>query len=126
LVLQAVIDSPWVPGVREYLVSHHGRQHFVLITATPQEEIEQILRTLDLTVCFRAVYGAPMPKATAIGDVLAKLSSPAQQALVVGDSQTDLEAAQTNGVPFLLRRTSLNHELQARHPVPAFDGLNHE
>ncbi len=126
LVLQAVIDSPWVPGVREYLVSHHGRQHFVLITATPQEEIEQILRTLDLAACFRTVYGSPTPKATAIRDVLSRLSISAQQALVVGDSQTDLDAAQANGVPFLLRRTSLNQTLQARHPAPAFDGLNHE
>ena len=37
LVLQKVIDSPWVPGVREYLLLNSGIQYFVLVTATPQD-----------------------------------------------------------------------------------------
>ena len=40
-VQQAVIDSPWVPGVREYLRANHERQGFVLVTATPQAEMRE-------------------------------------------------------------------------------------
>jgi phosphoglycolate phosphatase-like HAD superfamily hydrolase len=124
LVLQAVIDAAWVPGVREYLLAQHGAQYFVLVTATPQKEIETILHALGMAHCFRQVYGAPTTKTTAIGDVLAHLKCQPQQALMVGDSDTDFDAAQANQVSFLLRRTALNQALQQRHVGPMFDGLN--
>src|SRR5262245_6133557 len=41
-VRQAVIDCAWVPGAREYLQENHGRQTFVLLSATPQIELEEI------------------------------------------------------------------------------------
>jgi phosphoglycolate phosphatase-like HAD superfamily hydrolase len=123
LVLQAVIDSAWVPGVQEYLRGHCARQYFVLLTATPAEEIRQILAVLDLRNCFREVFGAPTPKATAVRDVLTRLPCAAHEALVVGDSASDLQAAEANGVPFLLRCTGINGDLQRRHPGAKFESL---
>ena len=58
-VQKGVIDAPWVAGVREYLLGNFTEQYFVLVTATPQEEIEQILDALEISHCFREVYGAP-------------------------------------------------------------------
>lgn len=123
LVLQAVIDAAWVPGVREYLLAQHSAQYFVLVTATPQKEIETILHTLGMAHCFRQVYGAPTTKTTAIANVLVHLKCQPAQALMVGDSDTDFDAAQANNVSFLLRRTALNQALQQRHVGPMFDGL---
>lgn len=125
-VLQAVIDAPWVPGVREYLLQHYVEQYFVLVTATPQEEIEQILGALDLAHCFREVHGAPTKKPSAIGEVLARQKYAPEQALMIGDAETDREAAQANAVPFLLRRTPLNLKLQASYDGPIFNDLNDE
>jgi phosphoglycolate phosphatase-like HAD superfamily hydrolase len=124
LVQQAVVDSPWVPGVCEYLSSHYADQCFVLITGTPQKEIEEILHTLNITRYFRNVYGAPKAKTIMVKDVLERLSCPFEQALVIGDSGTDLEAAKNNNVAFLLRRTSLNKELQKQFTGPSFENLN--
>jgi phosphoglycolate phosphatase-like HAD superfamily hydrolase len=126
LVQQAVIDSPWVPGVREYLLLNYTKQYFVLVTATPQDEIQQILATLDIAHCFREVHGAPKHKATAIKDVLARVNCASARALMIGDSETDLKAAQANSVPFLLRRTRLNLSIQATYTGPMFNDLNHE
>jgi phosphoglycolate phosphatase-like HAD superfamily hydrolase len=123
LVKQAVIDSPWVPGVREYLQASHNRQYFVLITATPQQEIEQILNVLDMTRYFREVHGSPMAKAETVSDVLQRLNCLPDKALVVGDSDTDFNAAKENSVEFLLRRTALNNDLQARHQGASFESL---
>jgi phosphoglycolate phosphatase-like HAD superfamily hydrolase len=125
-LLQAVIDAPWVPGVREYLLRHYAEQHFVLVTATPQEEIEQILAALELAYCFREVHGAPTKKASAIGAVLARQKCAPGQALMIGDAETDRQAAQANAVPFLLRRTHLNLFIQASYKGPMFDDLNDE
>lgn len=125
-VLQAVIDAPWVPGVREYLLKHYAEQYFVLVTATPQEEIEQIIVALELAHCFREVHGAPTKKTSAIRTVLAQINCTPDQALMVGDAETDRQAAQANAVPFLLRRTPLNFSMQARYGGPMFDELNAE
>lgn len=126
LVQQAVVDAPWVPGVREYLLENNIQQYFVLVTATPQQEMQQILENLRLADCFREVHGAPTPKITVIRDVLDRLQCLPGNALAVGDSDTDFHAAEANDVPFLLRRTALNQTLQDRHHGPKFDSLKDE
>ena len=125
-VQQGVIDAPWVPGVREYLLGNFTEQYFVLVTATPQEEIEQILEALQISHCFREVYGAPTNKAIAIAAVLDRQKCPPIQSLMIGDAETDRQAALFNSVPFLLRRTPLNLTLQNSYSGPMFDDLNDE
>ena len=125
-VKQGVIDAPWVPGVREYLLGNFIEKYFVLVTATPQEEIEQILDALEISHCFREVYGAPTNKAIAIAAVLDRQKCPPIRSLMIGDAETDRQAALMNSVPFLLRRTPLNLTLQSSYYGPMFDDLNHE
>ena len=125
-VVQAVIDSPWVPGVREYLLKHYMDQYFVLVTATPHKEIEKILASLKLSHCFKEIFGAPTKKDRAIKGVLERLRCSPDEAIMIGDSESDLLAAQANSVPFLLRRTPLNGGLQAAYQGPMFDDLNNE
>ncbi len=124
LVRERVINAPWVPGVREYLLGHHAHQRFVLVTATPEDEIQHILQALNIAHCFWKVYGAPTLKACAIRDALQRLQCPPVRALVVGDSETDLDAAAANHAAFLLRRTALNQLLQERYSGPMFDDLS--
>jgi phosphoglycolate phosphatase-like HAD superfamily hydrolase len=125
-VMQAVIESPWVPGVREYLLKHYMDQYFVLVTATPQNEIEHILASLKLSHCFREIFGAPIKKDRAIAAVLDRLKVPRDQVLVIGDSESDLLAAQANSVRFLLRLTPVNRPLQTIFHGPIFHDLNYE
>ncbi len=114
-VRQAVIDSPWVPGAREYLQSNHGRQCCVLLSATPHAEMQSILTALEIVDWFREVHGAPTSKIEAIRSALARWRCAPADALVIGDSDSDYAAAQATGVEFLLRRTVLNQHLQREH-----------
>ncbi len=107
-VLQGVIDAPWVPGVERYLRKHSHIKTFVLVSATPQDELEYILNVLDLTKCFTEVYGAPIRKQDAISKTLLARELDARDCLMIGDAQADLDAAFANQVPFLLRRHSSN------------------
>jgi phosphoglycolate phosphatase-like HAD superfamily hydrolase len=125
-VLQAVIDSEWVPGVREYLHAHSARQCFVLLTATPQVEIETIVGAIGIAACFAEVCGAPRKKSQAMADSLHSRAAAARDALMIGDSEADLHAAEANGVAFLLRCTPLNQDLRQRYRGPTFEGLNNE
>ena len=115
LVVDAVIESEWVPGAREYLQKNCGQQRFVMITATPQGEIEVILKALGIDLFFERVYGAPMAKSKAIKLVMDEGFCSANECLVVGDSGSDLEAARVSGLDFLLRQTPSNKKLQVNH-----------
>jgi len=121
-VRQAVIDAPWVPGVEAYLRRPRGRRVFVLVTATPQDEIEAIVGALHLESCFDEVWGAPMPKTDALAQAIATRRLQPEACLMVGDSESDAAAAHANGVPFLLRRTPYNADLQAGQ-LPSFSDL---
>ena len=112
-VLQGVIDAPWVAGVKRYLSSNSNQQAFILVSATPQDELEHILYVLDLTKCFAEVYGAPISKRDAIGKTLLVRGLDARDCLMIGDAQADLDAAVANQVPFLLRRHSCNTKVFA-------------
>jgi HAD superfamily hydrolase (TIGR01549 family) len=117
-VCQAVIECPWVAGAREYLQSSSQRQCCVLVTATPQLEMENILQALDAIRWFSDVYGTPTSKAEAIASVLARRSCRRSEALMIGDSEADHAAAEAAGVDFLLRRTDLNRALQRSYTGP--------
>jgi hypothetical protein len=45
---------------------------------------------------------------------------------MIGDSETDLEAAAANDIPFLLRSTKFNKSLREVYSVPTFEDLTHE
>jgi len=121
LVKQNVIESEWVPGVLDYMRNHIMHQTFFLVTATPQIEIEEILEELKIQKYFKNIIGTPTRKVDAIKMLLAEYSISPDQAVMVGDSRSDYEAATENHVPFVLRRTNLNQALQERLTCPMID-----
>lgn len=116
LVLQGVIDAPWVGGVEKYLRNNPLQQIFVLVSATPQNELEQILHALELTKCFADIFGMPTRKKDAIRMTLAARGFDPNDCLMVGDARADLEAAEANQIPFLLRRHETNSNVFASYP----------
>ncbi len=112
LVKQKVIDSPWVVGILEYLQNNYKKQQFFLVTATPQQEIEDILFQLNIAKYFKQVIGSPTSKIEAVEALLSRYNVSSQQAMMVGDSSSDYEAATQNQLIFILRQTELNRQLQ--------------
>ena len=110
LVVQKVIDAPWVPGVLDYLKSKTYHQRFVLITGTPYMEIIEILTALDIIDCFQTVYGSPTTKIKALKQEI-QSETDVSKCLFIGDTLTDYEAASAFEVPFLLRETEDNKKL---------------
>jgi len=115
LVRQKVIDSPWVSGVELYIQKQFHFQVFVLISATPQEELEYIVDALGLKIYFASISGAPILKQEFIRRTLLIHKLKPSDCLVIGDSQTDLDAANINQVPFLLRKHYSNKNLSSTY-----------
>ena len=119
LVLQGVIDSPWVEGAENYLRSNEYNQIFILVSATPQNELETILKTLNLAECFSKIYGAPITKQDAIFKTIKSYDLDPSECLMIGDASADLKASDANQVPFLLRRHKNNAEIFSSYLGPS-------
>jgi len=119
LVIDEVINSPWVPGVDRYLRKNIYRQTFIVVSATPQQELDLILTALNLRECFFCVFGSPTAKVDAIRFTLSVLAIDPKDCLMIGDAKEDYNAADVNGVPFLLRRHATNSTLFSDCIVPS-------
>ena len=107
-----MINSNWVPGVLNYLKENHNRQSFFIITATPQKEIDYIIKKLNIRSYFNDMIGSPKTKKDAINFLLNVHSISNKNAIMIGDSMSDYNAANANQLQFVLRRTNLNKLLQ--------------
>jgi phosphoglycolate phosphatase-like HAD superfamily hydrolase len=121
IVERQVIEAPWVPGVELYLHVNARSQRFILVSATPQVELERIVQAVNLKECFQSVFGSPMGKREAIHRTMNEQSISVDEAVFIGDSAADLEAAQGAGIPFIMRRHKMNSSLAAGYVGPTLD-----
>lgn len=113
LVKQKVINSPWVPGVVEFIKYIHAEGIIsYIITATPQDEINEILDEIKIDSFFEEIIGAPTKKSIAIKRIIDKYQLKDKDAVMIGDSMSDLVAAKDNNIDFILRKTSENINIQ--------------
>lgn len=94
LCLTAVKASPMVPGAREVLDRLDGKLPMFVASGTPQAELEKVLEAKGLARYFKAIAGTPPEKAHLLADIISSNNLDPAHVLMVGDSTTDLEAAQ--------------------------------
>lgn len=111
IVVKKVINAPWVKGVKSYLDLNINLQKFVLVSATPKNELDFILKELMIKTYFSKVYGSPMHKNNAIKECLEIEKISKNECLMIGDSISDQKAAIENGVDFLLRKHDTNKDI---------------
>ena len=129
IVKQKVIESDWVPGVEEFLHTNPFDQILFIITATPQNEIDQIVDAIGLRSCFTRIIGAPTNKKDAIHQLIQRYNIDTKISTMIGDSITDYQAAIENRIAFVLRKTKLNQSLQNKlkcYMINDFLNLNKE
>jgi len=114
LVRTGVIRSKWVPGVRELIVEASKDSYLFVVSATPQNELYEILEAICLTQYFEKVFGSPTPKDAALKVLVDSYKVDKSRSVMIGDSESDYMAAESNGIPFILRCTDLNKNLQSR------------
>ncbi len=101
-VFKKVINSNWIPGAKVFLDKNYKNCNLILISATPQDEIEQILKSLNIHHFFNEVYGSPNTKTKVIKSIKTHNYLSDEEILVIGDTITDMEAAKSNFLDFLL------------------------
>jgi phosphoglycolate phosphatase-like HAD superfamily hydrolase len=102
-IIKNVVNSAWIPGVEDYLHQNSFNQTFFLISATPQEEINDIVILLNIKKVFKSIHGSPINKNIIINNLMSKYGILNKESILIGDSHVDYEAAKINNVNFLLR-----------------------
>lgn len=103
LVLDAVVAAPFVPGARELLEACHRRYPCFVVSGTPQEEMELIVRRKGLEEFFVEVHGSPRTKTEIVRQLLAAHRLDPAGVLFLGDAMADYEAAAAAGTAFVGR-----------------------
>lgn len=106
LVLSKILICPLVDGIIEFLEKQQKEGVPVfLLSATPHDELLRITEQRNLSSYFRKQYGAPWTKPAAGEEIIAEHNLIRDQIIFIGDSPSDLEAAQKLGVNFIGRLT---------------------
>lgn len=114
LVVDEVINSEWVEGALEALNSSPLEKN-ILITGTPKDEIEVILRKLNIKKCFNRAYGSPMTKTEALSNFFVETGANAKESIFIGDSMEDINAASKLGIDILFIKNEYNKDLNIKY-----------
>lgn len=95
-----VVTCDPIPGAIEVLERLFDLIPLFLSSATPQDELEVIVKRRDLRRFFRRVDGYPTPKTEAIIRAGHDVSCDVSEVLMVGDSVADQRAAEVVGSSF--------------------------
>ena len=110
-MIESVIKSKWVKGFPEFIKKLPRETRNIIVTGTPQEEMQKITRILGIRKYFRDIYGAPSIKAEAIKKSIKKYNAKKEDCIMIGDSKVDAQSAEANGVEFVLRRHETNNAM---------------
>lgn len=115
LVTEAVIASPLVPGVSEFLEKHKNDLSYHVITGTPTAEIRRIIRGKNLAHLLSSAFGSPEKKEFWVATIMHDAKLAADTCMFLGDAMADYTAAHLNGMAFALRMTADNTTLFQDH-----------
>ena len=103
LVFNNVIHSPFVPGAKEFIKKNYHKYFLFVVSATPEDELRQIIDIIGLTQYFKGIYGAPEKKVDHINAILTMTNSKKENTIFVGDALNDCKAAESSGIRFVGR-----------------------
>ena len=102
LVMTAVINSVEIPGATEFLKYYCNSNRIAFInSATPSQEIKEIVSKRGMDGFFDGVYGSANSKVDNIKYILSKFNVTPEDMVFFGDSSVDFEAAKIVGCYFV-------------------------
>tara|TARA_Y100001970_G_C14255763_1_gene875248 strand:+ start:850 stop:1488 length:639 start_codon:yes stop_codon:yes gene_type:complete len=102
LVKQHVIDAPFIKGALDFLKKNSRNYELHISSATPQEELLDILKAKNLSSYFLSINGSPRKKFEHIKTILHKNRIIKRNEVVfIGDSMQDQLAAKKAEVNFI-------------------------
>jgi HAD superfamily hydrolase (TIGR01549 family) len=126
IVFEEVVASPWVEGARETLDALRGRVALYVASGTPHDELLLIINKRGMAQYFSGTFGAPESKSQILGRIIASLGINPDEMVMVGDSMSDLIAAQEVKSKFIGRTIKGDNRFEGMHvkTVPDLLGVS--
>lgn len=122
LVEEQMMQCPLVEGAEEFLRTTSRGYECFIASGTPESELQNLVNQRGLAKFFAGVYGSPATKPDILKDIRKRKRLEASQLLYIGDAESDQQAAQAEGVPFLGRmHRAQPHTFQPGSAVALFE-----
>ena len=105
LTKEAIIECPYVKGAHKFLEYIRNRVSVYLVSATPQLDLDHIIKARGLGGYFKDVYGAPISKIETLKQIMLSENVSVDEILFIGDSAEDQQAAKILGIRFIGRQS---------------------
>jgi phosphoglycolate phosphatase-like HAD superfamily hydrolase len=100
---EAVLAAPFVPGFPALLDEYRGRIPLFVASGTPHQELVDTLESRGIAGKFTGIYGTPPDKAALLRRIIADHALDPATTVMIGDGETDYEAARQAGTLFFGR-----------------------
>ena len=100
-----IVDCLMVKGAQAFLDDCKGKVSLFLVSATPQNELNSILKERRLKGYFEETYGAPINKVQVLCKIMADEKASPDEMLYIGDTFEDQLAAAALGIHFICRES---------------------
>ncbi len=111
LVMNKVINAPFIEGVYDTIVRYSAKVSNYIISGTPEGEMKAIINGRGLTPYFKDVLGSPETKEDLTTKLMAREGYDSREVIFIGDATSDYRSAKQNNTWFILRKHADNIEL---------------
>jgi len=103
LVIQDIVDAPFVPGAVDFIVNYHNDYNLFISTGTPQDEIIEIINRNNMRKYFKSIHGSPDQKNIHIKKIIQNNHYKHNELIFIGDADADISAAKAYSLPIIFR-----------------------
>ena len=111
LVLQRVIEAPLIPGTIEFLEKNYQNLKLFIISATPHDEINKIVKEKNLNKYFKNICGSPQNKSFWTHSIINEIKLDSSKVIFIGDALADYNAATENNIKFVARVNTIGDNI---------------
>lgn len=101
IVLEKIIALPFVDGVIEFLEKNHKDIALYIISATPQFELDIIVKKKGISKYFKGIYGTTGSKIDIFNKIIRENRYDKKNVIYVGDCLSDYDIAKETGITFI-------------------------
>ena len=111
MVVDEIIKVPFVDGAKQFIEDNYKRYLMFISSATPTNELNFICKQRKIAKYFQGIFGSPDSKSKHISSIITNYSLNNREIVFIGDSSSDLDAANTHNLTFIARLSGVSNNL---------------
>ena len=111
MVVNEIMKVPFVDGAKQFIEDNYKRYLMFISSATPTNELNFICKQRKIAKYFQGIFGSPDSKSKHISSIMTNYSLNNREIVFIGDSSSDLDAANTHNLTFIARLSGVSNNL---------------